>query len=162
MCPRCLKKGSDVPESQEEYDMRVAHPRKWNPYDSLDEVRELAFWGCTQSEIAAEMGVSPATFHNRMKDTPELREAVEAGQLQGKVKFRRLLWHQAVKGAPSGAGKPLAILAGTYSMGEHQTSDTRMGVLEDEDDPVEDMMKRLDEIDARRKAIDTTAEEAED
>ena len=49
----------------------------------LDVVRDLASLGLTQAMVASRMGFSIRTFGNRMKESPEFREAYESGLAQG-------------------------------------------------------------------------------
>lgn len=57
--------------------------------------------GCTVEEIASVMGCAPSTLYLRVKDTPEIQEAIEAGRAKGRATLRRLQWQGANTGNPT-------------------------------------------------------------
>ena len=58
--------------------------------DQIAEVERMAELACTHDEISHILGVSPATFRNRMDDQGGVRGAYEKGRAKG---------HEEVKGA---------------------------------------------------------------
>jgi hypothetical protein len=55
-------------------------PAKWMPTkEELKAVEEAAANGCTMKEIIVTLGISHATLYERLKDCPELADAVDRG-----------------------------------------------------------------------------------
>ena len=57
---------------------------------TADQVRALSAMQCTQEEIASVFGLQRRHFIQRMENEPELREAWETGQGQGRMSIRRM------------------------------------------------------------------------
>jgi hypothetical protein len=66
-----------------------------------DVARRAASIGCTRDEIAALLGVSPATLYNHLRDDEQLRAEIEEGRAHGRATLRRLQWQQASAGNPT-------------------------------------------------------------
>jgi hypothetical protein len=60
--------------------------------------KRAASIGCTRDEIAAVLGVSPATLYNALKADETLRADIEEGLNHGRATLRRLQWQQANNG----------------------------------------------------------------
>lgn len=68
----------------------------------IDKIRGMAKLGCTDKQIAAVMGVHVTTLKRRMKEEPELADAIEQGRELGVVELRQLLKrHSEGEGGPA-------------------------------------------------------------
>lgn len=116
---------------------------KWEPSDEdIAEIGKLAAMQCTQEEIAAWFGVSPATVKRRIKEDPDLREVVDGGKLKGKISFRRLLW----KHAELGNAKAIGLLASRFGFDEKVRHEVALtGAADKLRAKVQAMLERVDE-----------------
>lgn len=99
-------------------------------------VESAAGIGCTVEEIAAVVGVSTKTIYSRMKDAPEIMEAIERGRETGKATLRRLQW----QGAQAGNATMLVWL-GKQILGQRDQVDTNISVAK----PLEELLKLIAE-----------------
>ena len=78
---------------------KIGRPKK--PINSLS-LKELAALGCSDAEMARVLGIHPGTFSTRKQTDPEFREAIEAGQAEGRVSLRVLQkQHSEGEGGPA-------------------------------------------------------------
>lgn len=72
--------------SKDDVKNKGGRPRIEIPVEELEKLSRLA---CTLDEIAAYFSCSRDTIERRMKDEPEVREAIERGRAHGKISLRR-------------------------------------------------------------------------
>lgn len=94
----------------------VGAPKKQMDYVAIERAASI---GCTKEEIAAVIGVSPATLYSRINDDPSVVEAIERGSHKGKATLRRMQW----KGAQEGNATML-IWLGKQLLGQRDKIDT--------------------------------------
>ena len=70
------------------------------PQKAIDpeKAEELASRGLTVNQIAHCLGISPRTFYERQKDTPEVAEAIERGRARGIQQVANALFEAATAG----------------------------------------------------------------
>lgn len=72
--------------SEDQEKNKGGRPRIDIPVEELEKLSRLS---CTLDEIAAYFSCSRDTIERRMKDEPEVREAIERGRAHGKISLRR-------------------------------------------------------------------------
>ena len=81
--------------------MATAVKRKTKPKIEIDlaKVESLAAVGCSIEEIAASMGISARTIHNRMKEeNAEIAEAITRGRAKGIASVENALYKKCIEG----------------------------------------------------------------
>ena len=61
-------------------------------------LRRSAGIGCTMEELSAVLGVPRRTLYDRMKQDPDIKDAIEEGRAQCCLTLRRLQWQAAEGG----------------------------------------------------------------
>lgn len=97
---------------------------KEKPID-LVVVERAAGIGCTPEEIATVCKVSRSTFFDRMKDTPEVADAIDRGRENGRATLRRLQWQRANAGSDT-----MQIWLGKQLLGQRDKQAVEHGVDE--------------------------------
>jgi hypothetical protein len=64
-------------------------------------VERAAHIGCTNSEIAALLGIQRDTLQKRLRSDPDLKELMDRGREGGKAALRRFQWQNAENGNPT-------------------------------------------------------------
>lgn len=64
----------------------------------LSRAKRLASQGLTREQISKSMRMGESTFYDKLNKYPELREAIEEGELNGIEKLTNSLYKKAVKG----------------------------------------------------------------
>jgi hypothetical protein len=73
----------------------MARKSLWKP-EFVEQAKNLCLLGATDTEIAAFFDVSPTTFGNWKRKTPELRAALKAGKMSADAKVAKSLYQRAV------------------------------------------------------------------
>jgi hypothetical protein len=75
-------------------------PAKWIPTDKeLQAVEEACAKGCTMKEVIVTLGISASTMYDRMKDYPQLADAVDRGTARSIEAVRNALFINATNPA---------------------------------------------------------------
>lgn len=80
--------------------MRVARDfyKEWLKADNLIRIKGWARDGLTQEEIAAKIGISPATLSNWLKKHPKIKEALSIGKDTVDREVEETLFQKAIGG----------------------------------------------------------------
>jgi hypothetical protein len=84
----------------------------------LDVVERAASIGCTVEEISALVGCSRRTMFYKLKDEPEIQEAMQRGLDKGRATLRRQQWQRANSGSDT-----MLIWLGKQMLGQRDVTD---------------------------------------